>query len=624
MMNKMSSKEEELRGYLKASLYELDELELLLEQELQQIELYIHQNNVQEENPCNEASVMSGEENPSTITRPPSKLNKEKEKELIEALEKAKLALNTVTSEETDMDYRPEGMFPALPRPLSKHEKAAQLQKAYGLPPPKPAKKIVKPSESKYSIKNPGSKKPIARNPEKITTQKTTSAGMGSGTRERSMSRGKMVETAGKQPEGRTGGRTAGGKNSEGLKVAEGLKRPPLPEAKAGGVTVGKGSKESTQDTGKETAEQDNQQGYREGLKSQVKAASSKLEEDKPESTSLNSSPVKASAEAKSGPSPFLACLSRLVTRETIGMKEIKMLNSLKELDQKVEMRGVEYMKNKQMEYKRQNMKASSFKYVVNLEMHSMAMRRILNAERSEEAEVKYPLPEITVCLLDPSRARIEQFQDPLRYLRELPASLVSLDQNPDLALMQGFHSQNYFDTNGETFRDLIKFLREENGLKSYAGQTLMGELYSCWFFSEEFVTTLSELKQLKQSLEEGMAQAMGLMQIKEVASLLKGLTAANGPQDAKVGNAEDKVQTSTKNLERRLKSISNEYFRRIDRLFLTPLISQFEKLRQGERLGKEELWAFLKEVQNLSFMISESSKMPLIFHRNNNHDTSN
>lgn len=559
-----------------------------------------------------------------TPAKPPlPKLAQEKEKEIIEAIMRAKEVMaENAGLQNPEFEYRPEGMFPQLPKPLTKKEKVDQLNKAYGVtskPPTKPGQKpkeFVKPSESKYTFKNLV-KNSYEKNPNKITT-----------------------ENKKKDPRG-----------SSSTKVRENssARKPSVPKQKL--VQEKSGVKIPAVNSRKPVARRDEWLSFhKDSIPQKSSTTVSEKEPEKPQIEILppqkqQLTPIKYPQteqiiqktqddpiyESISKPNPFAKHLSNLRNSTHVGQTEVSYLNSLASLLSRGKKLTEDYTRMVKVETKRTQLDANVDKMLLAFALQSSANSKIDEGEEenSDEEDEGSADQEKVVSKKSSGKKRLTKMLIPPKTIDSLcsglgiskslylPPPFEALEENEELQKITEFEKKNYFNEEGDDFEDMVSLLSGK-GIKSPYGQDLLTDMYSCWYFGEQFASVFAALKEHKAELETITGKIVSHIAKPEVLSILKNLD----PKIAAPSKNTEKTEKEATDQASRPSELHAIYKTELKSCLLNSLKARFKQLQDlNGRPGSQDINAslvnFLKELQQTDRLMKASSRLPLIFHSN-------
>lgn len=653
--------------FLRQSIRELSQLETQLEKEIEYANKYLQYKEPSTiptkglDEHAQEQTIVDPKIQKDLERAQNSKLAKEKEKEIIEAIEKAKALTAQPQKSDEDFEYRPEGMFPKLGKPLTKQEKNEQLNAAYsikpkppnasGKPPPgnssakKPAP--VKPSDSKYTFKNLGGKF-YERNPQKITTQPKNSA-------QRSNSRGRQNSSQiSSNRSGSTSKQSTTTKPTQSSVAEHPTPQPRTINRKEPWNNFPETTEHQSSGISGNYHQQDEDSHFTQSSKqthsiTQTKVDRQEQVQNYPSKPSPTTKPSQPSPHlpTKSPPGSFpfsTALLSSLEQRTQVNStppvnkEQSRLLNVLSHNLTSAQTLSSEYSQALAAENKRSALAHIAHKTMCNYAIQTCRFQeyyeRLLAEERRKEDndedsdgdgnDKRVPLPKLTPPVVNIKQLDFTEVENVIDNIYNVPEELTSPEDNEDLQKLLELEKAGYFDPSSEEYQDMLSLLSNARGLKSAQGQELLANLYSCWFFSEEFVNRYSSLKQMKSSLENTMAKVMEklskpevfktLSLIEPVANSILYKKAEHLPKPEKKELIED--------YEMKLDNMLAEYYSKLKTTYLASLKQRFDKLKASEsKITEKEhqkaLVAFLQDMQEIDRLFKTNSRLPLIFHMN-------
>ena len=568
----------------------------------------------------------------------------EREKEIIEAIERAKKVLGEKERAESEVrndnfEYRPEGMFPPPPKPVDKKEKVKMLHSAYGvkasgnkLPPA--VKKVVKPSESKYTFKKPMTSG-ISKNPNKITTdtkQKQVIRSM-SGSSQPPKQQRSTSKQAPNPPVSKETQKNI--RNEEKEVKVEG--KPPLRQKTPTRKNVlwtefqerGKNEEmmgelipsERKVGGGREEEMDDSTQGG--GFSSSFNDGRSRSGKPRDELPSI-SQPKVLQMEGKDGWSRagnerMQAVVRRIQSAKVssgISMESHSLLQQMSKIDSLVTKLRKQYEQDVRLEEKRTNIEAIVRKTMRDYRLFTKLLARdtenkLNQQEGSDDEDATGHLTRPLVTL------------PPLQRLDELPA-LDSETENEDYIQICEFGKEGLFDRESEAYGYLIEDLSSPK--QSPAVQSVLSKLYSCWFYSEHFISSYHGLKEARQRAQKYVEEVVEKLDnesiTKHISSILPDerlrLPQTSVSDDGReMGEGIGGKETD----EEWTDEVEAEYFTRVREAVLPGLKERFRVLKAGGGRDKAEKMAemksFLLDVRLAYQLFNPHSKLPLIFHSN-------
>lgn len=553
------------------------------------------------------------------------KLAQEKEKEIIEAIMRAKEAIGDNLQDRTEeFEYRPEGMFPELPKPLNKKDKIELLNKAYGVKPkapPKPVekvKKIVKPSESKYTFKGLG-KNIYERNPQKITTQGRPS------------SRGKPNVTTTNPRNSSRGASVANRRDS-----VDKHNKPPITQKRK---PINR--RDDWQDLAQKPAEV-KAPSLSEAESTQLPQLThttepgSVIEVSIPNQQPSNFPSVRQSMQklAPQTLNPFEGIINKARGRSSVGRDEVSWLNSITSLVAKGRRLAEEYTRTVGIELKRQKIDVCCHKmletYALQSAANAVTYEAAIRAKRdksesdsedledeTEPGHVKTSrIPRLTKLFLDPREMEDLQLSQMFTGITQVPSAFDCLNENDELMKIKEFEKRGYFSKTGDEYEDMVALLSGK-GVKSPYGQEILADMYACWFGGEQFATVYSQLKDKKSVLENTIGKIMQSISKPEVLDVLKHIEVVVEDEKPLTDVEAVEQDTSLKTLE-----MQASYLNVLKNGLMKPLKAKFDQMvsaekQKGTEWEPEQLKSYLKKLQELDRLIKPNSRLPLLFHTN-------
>lgn len=624
--------EQAIRQCLKASLAELVILEEKLLKDIEKIERFtkIDVEEVSQDN--NEQMDDSHPQQQPLVAPPPNpKLAQEKEKEIIEAIMRAKEAIAENAQQKTEeFEYRPEGMFPELPKPLNKKEKVDLLNKAYGVKPkapPKPidkVKKVVKPSESKYTFKGFG-KNFCEKNPQKITTQG------------RQASRGKSTIAASTPRSSSRGKSITNTKNS--------LEKPQKPVTTQNRKPINRRNEwqdfsaaplapkpSLSSDTGS-TQLPPTPVNSEHLLQIAPRTTADKL----PQFPPPTKIPVRPSP---TGANPFASVLKSMQSKTSVNKVDVSWLNTVSSLLAKGRRLAEDYSRTVAVELKRQKidtccqkmLETFALQTAANAATYEKAMtsknrKKESDSDRSDdEAEEsggkKIDIPRLTKLFVRPEEVELLHHSKLFSSVSHVPQAFNALSDNEEIIKMRQFEKMGYFAKEGDEFEDMVAMLSGK-GVKSPYGQELLSDMYACWFCGEQFATVYGQLKEKKAALESAIGKIMQGLSKPEILEVLKHIEVP-----LKEEKPDPLIEEFTEQ-DPKLKSIElkSNYLNVVKFQMMKQVRASFENLQSSEvekgiNYEPNHYKSFLKRLRELDMLMKPNSRLPLLFHTNFPHET--
>ena len=551
-----------------------------------------------------------------------SKLAKEKEREIIEAIEKAKAVLGEQNRLESIhknelFEYRPEGMFPPAPKPISKQEKVQQIYSAYGMTskpgqkPPAPAKKPVKPSESKYTFKKPAVSG-IAKNPMKITTDTKQKQAMRSNSIAKSSaqapqrSSSKQLQSNDKKVEQQT---------KPAKREDSAAKKPSLPERKVNRREADVWS--HFQQAGELKPEDSIPQPAdieKTDIDSQAHTSHSiadkLLTSPQPRKLPNIAGSPETRKQMSSRLSQAVQSILRMKEPPQLSLDSHSLVNQIMKIDQVIAKMVKENEEDIALEEKRSNISKLAKRVMRDFRLMAIVQGRLYE-QTMYQREEGFQLEDVLTRPI----AEIP-FIEPVK---DMPALDSDFD-NEEYTQICEFDKQGLFDSASEEYKHLIADLTSSK--QSPAVQTLLAQLYSCWFYSEHFITAFHQLKETRQQAQNCV---QGIVETLDREDIMKSLSVISPLDKAAVESGADNSPLSREKAEietlQWIEAIEAEYYTQVRDCLLPRLKEKFNSLKALKGASREaravETKSFLQDLQQAYKLFFPNSRLPLIFHSN-------
>lgn len=590
-----------------------------------------------------------------------SKLAIQTEQEIIAAIEKCKLTAQEAKFDKSkqmaeDFDYRPEGMFPPVPKPISKQEKLEHLNKAYGPAskqskaqpiretsnkprtgsqrrydpqfeanelasgkkawnqgalgkptnggsklPPKP-----KPSESQYTnLKTVDPNRHLKKNPEKITS---SSRGLSSGPKGRTSSRGPVSKVSTASTTDHL--ESFSSKGSHAASQLTSAQETPTPISPPKQVyhlePIPKPIPRMA------------------ALPNPVKPSASPTQTSNPLSKALS---IFKSMHAHNSPNKEGA----------LGASETRLLQLIQRAKDRARNVFAEYMTVKAAEAKRQAIEAAAHKMMFRTAlqtayweewMHEALGKQDIGDDQHMSHEgTDYLLPKLTKALVRVQDIDAEQLRQAIDLVYCGSPEWEQFSENEELDKLHRFRREGIMDKESESYLDMINLLKSAKGLKSHQGQDLLGQMYSIWYFSDQFVDRYNQLKLLKGELDQVKSGLVEKVMSREVKKALDKILPPASQATSTHGSHEDELEVtlssaSPQDTQKFVTTSLNSYLELVKSHHLPGLKAQLQSLRNSKDgwetpKYQRDLGAFLMQLQSVDKLMKLNSTLPLIFHQN-------